>query len=172
MRLPPYHSDLNPIELIWAFLKKFVASHNTRFTLSNAQELFLEARLKAEESGLWKKCVDHVIKLEDDYWKKDGIMDDLDALIVNVRDDDDDDNDDEIDVGDETETMDLEYVEDDDDVDTKCEECKLRDPRDCDECVVEWVECGFCNRWFHKCCLGSNGDDVCKKCTLILRKSL
>ena len=49
---------------------------NKRYCLSvcllNAQE-----PRKAEESGLYKKCVDHIIKLEDDYWNKDGIMDDL-----------------------------------------------------------------------------------------------
>ena len=68
--------------------------------------MFLEARRKAE-IGLWKKCVDHVIKFEDEYWNKDQIMDDLDVLIVNVRDDDvdDDDNDAEIDLDDESETM-------------------------------------------------------------------
>ena len=34
LRLPPYHSNLNPIELVWGFIKGFVARNNT-FKLSD-----------------------------------------------------------------------------------------------------------------------------------------
>ena len=33
LRLPPYHAELNPIELIWAELKGHVAKRNMRFRL-------------------------------------------------------------------------------------------------------------------------------------------
>jgi transposase len=29
LRLPPYHSDLNPIELSWSFQKRYVQDHLT-----------------------------------------------------------------------------------------------------------------------------------------------
>ena len=34
VRLPPYHCELNPIELAWSQLKRFIKENNTLFTLS------------------------------------------------------------------------------------------------------------------------------------------
>jgi hypothetical protein len=31
LRLPPYHPEMNPIELIWATVKKWVADRNVTF---------------------------------------------------------------------------------------------------------------------------------------------
>jgi hypothetical protein len=31
LRLPPYHPELNPIELIWVLVKNYVAAHNVTF---------------------------------------------------------------------------------------------------------------------------------------------
>jgi hypothetical protein len=33
-RLPPYHSELNPIELVWSQTQRHVAVHNTQFKAS------------------------------------------------------------------------------------------------------------------------------------------
>ena len=179
LRLPPYHSDLNPIELIWAYQKKHVATKNNAFNLTKAEALFKEAREMAEMNGLWERCVEHTTKLEDEYWTNDGIMDELDSLVVDVTDVDDiDDVDDDVD-GDDGgdgamcyENMESDYVEeDDDDANTVCEGCKLRDPSECDESVIEWIECSLCDCWFHKCCMDSNSDSTCKRCYQILTKS-
>jgi transposase len=35
IRLPPYHSELNPIELIWGFQKSFVERHRSANTNGN-----------------------------------------------------------------------------------------------------------------------------------------
>ena len=32
IRLPPYHSELNPIELVWAFMKGYVEINKTSTT--------------------------------------------------------------------------------------------------------------------------------------------
>jgi transposase len=29
LRLPAYHCELNPIDLLWAFIKNYVAANNT-----------------------------------------------------------------------------------------------------------------------------------------------
>ncbi|XP_050310857.1 uncharacterized protein LOC126746591 [Anthonomus grandis grandis] len=43
LRLPPYHCELNPIELVWAQIKGEVGRRNTTFTFSKLKPLFDEA---------------------------------------------------------------------------------------------------------------------------------
>jgi transposase len=39
LRLPPYHPDLNPIELVWASMKQHVAKNNVIFNFSDVIKL-------------------------------------------------------------------------------------------------------------------------------------
>lgn len=39
LRLPPYHPDLNPIELVWSLLKDRVAKKNVTFSMSDVSKL-------------------------------------------------------------------------------------------------------------------------------------
>lgn len=75
LRLPPYHCELNPIELIWAQLKGFVGRNNKTFKLDDVEKMVKDGvnRIGAES---WKKCVEHVIKREDEMMRLDGIIDD------------------------------------------------------------------------------------------------
>jgi len=43
IRLPPYHCQYNPIELIWAQVKGEVATKNTTFKLADVEKLMHEA---------------------------------------------------------------------------------------------------------------------------------
>ena len=74
IRLPPYHSDLNPIELIWAQMKGFVARNNTTYTLDAVSRLLQESVTKITPPN-WKNACDHCYKLEQDYWESDCVMD-------------------------------------------------------------------------------------------------
>ena len=73
IRLPPYHCDLNPIELIWAQVKNNVASNNSTFTLENIKKLTDKA-LKAVTKEDWQKAIRHIEKQESMYWENDGIL--------------------------------------------------------------------------------------------------
>jgi hypothetical protein len=57
---------LNPIELIWAQVKGFVAENNTTFRLKDVKELVYWGfdRIKKE---VWAKAEDHVLKIEKEY---------------------------------------------------------------------------------------------------------
>ena len=90
LRLPPYHCDLNAIELIWANEKNFVARENTEMTMKFAVELFRRRRDELTPE-ICKKCVDHVKEVENSYWKTDRIIDEkIDKLEFSLEDSDDD----------------------------------------------------------------------------------
>ena len=74
LRLPPYHCDLNTIELIWADEKNFVARENKEMTLESVEKLFRRRRADIT-AEMCKKCVEHVEHVELSYWKTDRIID-------------------------------------------------------------------------------------------------
>ena len=63
LRLPPYHCELNPIELIWAQMKGYVARNNTAFKIKDVREL-LKYSLNIITKENWKEAIKHVIKEE------------------------------------------------------------------------------------------------------------
>ena len=77
IRLPPYHCDLNAIELIWADEKNYVALENREMTLKSVEALFRERRsqLLLKSARNVYKCIEHVKKVELSYWKTDRIID-------------------------------------------------------------------------------------------------
>lgn len=86
LRLPPYHCELNPIELVWADVKGYVARNNTTFKMTDVKKL-LEEGLSKIDVTKWKNCVEHVIKEET---KLNGLNDavdkTVDSFIINVTD--------------------------------------------------------------------------------------
>ncbi|GJQ86210.1 hypothetical protein Trydic_g12475 [Trypoxylus dichotomus] len=61
--LPPYHCDLNPIELVWAQVKYHVAANNRTFKLSEVKALLLEG-LDVVTPETWANCVKHTFEEE------------------------------------------------------------------------------------------------------------
>lgn len=105
IRLPPYHCNYNPIEMVWGHLKRYVASKNTTFKLSDVQTLFMEA-VNSYPPETWEKCVNHVKTEMDDDWLSEGLDDtSVQELIINLApgdsdvDDSDWDSDEEDDLG-------------------------------------------------------------------------
>lgn len=85
LRLPPYHCELNPIELIWADIKNYVADKNKTFKFADTKELFNEA-VTSITSEKWQKCVQHVQqKVEQRMWHLDNLIEiQVEPLIINV----------------------------------------------------------------------------------------
>lgn len=87
LRLPPYHCELNPIELIWADVKQYVAVKNKTFKFSDVKNIFHEA-IQRITPDKWKKCIQHVEeKVETKMWNIDIVTDvQVEPLIINVDD--------------------------------------------------------------------------------------
>ncbi|KAJ8941084.1 hypothetical protein NQ318_003265, partial [Aromia moschata] len=65
IRLPPYHCELNTIELIWTQVKGDVARKNTTFELKDVKVLFKEA-IRGVTAESWQKCIGHSLKRSSD----------------------------------------------------------------------------------------------------------
>ncbi|GBP36407.1 hypothetical protein EVAR_87986_1 [Eumeta japonica] len=93
--LPPYHCDLNAIELIWSLLKRRIAEKNVGQEAKNIIKITEEAfsSITAEE---WEKECEHVKNIEENYFR-DGVLvdEEIDRFIIEVG-------------GDETDTSDSE----------------------------------------------------------------
>lgn len=82
LRLPPYHPDLNPIELVWGDIKGQVAQQSIGGNLKEKEELCrkLFHEYSAEK---WKKCCEHVIKKEQEYMHHNvNIDNEMDRIII------------------------------------------------------------------------------------------
>lgn len=86
VRLPPYHPDLNPIEMVWAKIKHEVAKRNVTFTLNDVIKLGEEEFSKYSVQE-WQKFCELVKKQEDFYLSNEQIIDvQTEQLIISVND--------------------------------------------------------------------------------------
>lgn len=81
LRLPPYHCNFNPIELVWAQVKGYVAAKNNTFKLADVKNLFYEG-LDNITPQKWAKCVEHVIREEEKMYKLDDIVEQMELSFV------------------------------------------------------------------------------------------
>ena len=75
VRLPPYHRELNPTELVLAQVTSCFKSNKKKFQLSAVKCLTHEGCAKVDPKE-WKKFVDHVMKAEDRYLTTDCLQED------------------------------------------------------------------------------------------------
>ena len=74
VHLPPYHCELNPVELCWSQVKGHIKERNQKLTLSAVKDLTYEGfrRVGPEQ---WRKNISHVRdKVEDHYWIADNLQ--------------------------------------------------------------------------------------------------
>lgn len=101
LRLPPYHCQYNPIEMVWSALKGYVKQKNTTFKLKDVEQLFMEA-LCTVTPEKWANYVSHVKKVVDNDWTSEGLNDrSVQEMIINLCPGDSDDSEDDSDCDDE-----------------------------------------------------------------------
>lgn len=81
LRLPPYHCQLNPIELIWAQVKGEVARNNTTFKLNDVRQLLINSFGNVTREN-WTNAINHVKKEEERLWSVDINIEELFEPIV------------------------------------------------------------------------------------------
>ncbi|KAI5752371.1 hypothetical protein M8J77_021385 [Diaphorina citri] len=84
VRLPPYHCQFNPIELIWANVKGYVRRNNTHFTFADVERLTYEAieRITPDD---WRNAVDHCLRVSKTAWSDDEMVEHVvDEVIISV----------------------------------------------------------------------------------------
>lgn len=73
IRTPPYHPELQPIEICWGIVKNHVARH-CDFTMNNLIEQ-LDSGFDKVTSNTCKKIIKKIRKVEDVFWTEDLKMD-------------------------------------------------------------------------------------------------
>ncbi|XP_060855582.1 uncharacterized protein LOC132933290 [Metopolophium dirhodum] len=76
LRLPPYHCELNPIELAWSSVKNYVRMNNKTYKLHDVKNLLIEG-VERVDAGMWKNFISHTKKEEDKFWEIDFVIDDV-----------------------------------------------------------------------------------------------
>ena len=73
VRTPPYHPELQPIEICWGVVKNEVG-RNCDFTMSNL-EIQLEKAFDKVTKDTCRKVVKRVREVENKFWQEDAMMD-------------------------------------------------------------------------------------------------
>lgn len=92
LRTPVRHCELNPIELIWATIKYFVAKRNNTFRMANVKALVLQA-IESVTANDWDKAVQHTMEIEKKFWEVDSVIGDIEPVIIDLENHESDDED-------------------------------------------------------------------------------
>ncbi|XP_076659874.1 uncharacterized protein LOC143363159 [Halictus rubicundus] len=74
LRLPPYHCELNPIELAWAQMKDFIRARNTSYKLADVRQ-FVDAAVENVFPQNWRNFISHTLKEERRLYELDHVTD-------------------------------------------------------------------------------------------------
>lgn len=102
LRLPPYHCQFNPIEMVWGIAKSYY-DKQIAFTSGSDEDVFRvwEEALKSVDSTKWANCVDKVNKDIRAALEREHLIDDVRPLVITTGNDSSDDGSDD-DVDDES----------------------------------------------------------------------
>lgn len=84
LRLPPYHPDLNPIEMVWGSMKKYVAQKNVDFNFEKVRD-YCDDFFRDFSTETWKKYCERAKTFEKEFLSKEPMVDIIvEELIINI----------------------------------------------------------------------------------------
>jgi hypothetical protein len=84
LRLPPYHCEFNPTEMVWGDVEGYVGRENNTFKTNDVKDLIIKG-FKTITPEKWTNFCNHVEnKIEPQYWKSDHIIEEIPKIIVNL----------------------------------------------------------------------------------------
>lgn len=87
VRLPPYHCEFNPIEMVWSQVKGYIAANNRSFTLAGVEALLDDAIAFVTPENWTRNCA-LVVCLEEEAWEPNGAIESaLGSIIITLRSD-------------------------------------------------------------------------------------
>jgi hypothetical protein len=85
LRVPLYHPDLNPIELIWASIKEYVVRKKVSFRLDDAMKL-AEEKFNIVTEEEWISRCNNARQCEQNYLRLETIIDDIsEQSVINLQ---------------------------------------------------------------------------------------
>ncbi|XP_037500194.1 uncharacterized protein LOC119374209 [Rhipicephalus sanguineus] len=91
-RLPPYHCEFNPIELVWAKVKNGIAADNRDFKLCTVEDILRE-KIKNVTAEDWRKNIRHVMELEAKFRVDTSGSDHVQPIVIQLGEDDTEESD-------------------------------------------------------------------------------
>lgn len=83
--MPPYHCELNAIELIWAKCKGYYNKHIEQGGYSDAKVLDMwNEALQSCDTIAWENCCRHTDEIIKQWYKKENIIQDIEPIMINV----------------------------------------------------------------------------------------
>ena len=103
--LPIAHCEFNPIELAWSVVKRHCRTQHKSFTLKEIEDLVPNG-FEQVTPAMWSNFCDHVKKVEDEYWEKDGLIEDaLEEFVIRLSESDFDSSTDDNDTDTDSDTL-------------------------------------------------------------------
>jgi hypothetical protein len=69
--------------MVWAQVKHYAAMKNTTFRKVDVEKLIAES-FEGPSADNWKNYVQHVMKVEEEMWQADNLLDDIEELILRL----------------------------------------------------------------------------------------
>lgn len=86
LRLPPYHCQFNPIELVWGRCKEHYDKYVGETSHSDNDVIKTwENALKLVTPQIWDKCVKHTNNIIKEWWDRECVIDEINPITFNVN---------------------------------------------------------------------------------------